>query len=124
MRLFVNRLGYKFYIAAYACTRSELAQKLSDQIIVKIDDIWYEYDIVDVYAETTGSLTTAGMIIGAVIGSMGGLVGTMFGALFGYLFAANENSKEEHKVKIFNESYTKRGMSRGSSTKTLEDRLK
>lgn len=115
-------MGCKFYIAAYACTRSELAQNLGDRFSVKIEDTWYDYDIVDVYAEPAGSLATAGMMIGALIGVLGGPIGVIVGTLFGYLFGANENAKEEHKVKIFNESYTKSGMSRGSSTKTLEDR--
>ncbi|MCK4528796.1 hypothetical protein KAW18_15620 [candidate division WOR-3 bacterium] len=122
MRLFVNGFGSKFYIAAYACTRSELAQKISDQISIKIEDTWYDYDIVDVYAEPAGSFTTAGMIIGALIGLLGGPIGVILGGLFGYLFGMNEDAKEKRKVKIFNESYTKRGMNRGSSTKSSEDK--
>lgn len=121
MRLFVNRLGCKFYIAAYACTRSEIAQNIGDRFSVKIEDTWYDYDIVDVYAEPAGSFTTAGMMIGALIGVLGGPIGVIVGALFGGLFGANENAKERHKVKIFNESYTKNGMNRGSSTKPSED---
>ncbi len=102
MRLCVDKSGHKVYIAASAATRCELAQKLSDQIIVKIGDVWHDYDIGDVYAEPAGRMDIAFMMIGALIGLLGGPFGVMIGALFGYLCGMNEDAKEERKVKTFN----------------------
>jgi len=102
MRLCVDGPGHTVYIAAYAATRCELAQKLSDQISIKIGDVWQDYNINDVYAEPASRLDIAFMMIGALIGLLGGVFGIMIGSLFGYLCGRNEDAKEERRVKIFN----------------------
>ena len=102
MRLCVNESGHEFYIAAFAATRCELAQKLGDPVEVKIDGAWHTYNIDDVYAEPAGRLDIAFMMIGGLIGLVAGPFGALFGALGGYLWGINENMKEERKVKIFN----------------------
>ena len=108
MRLFVDESGHKVYIAAYAATRCELAQKLSDQIRVKIKDAWYDYDIEDVCAEPAGRVDLAFMMVGGLVGLVAGPLGVLFGALGGYLIGISEGTKEEHKAKLFNESHSRR----------------
>ena len=104
MRLFVNKSGCKTYIAAYAVTRWELSQKLGDRFRVKVEDVWHDYDIGDVYAEPASPFTTAGMMIGALIGVFGGPIGVILGALFGYLLGMHEDTKEKDRAVIFNET--------------------
>ena len=104
MRLFVNKSDHKTYIAAYARTRYELAQNLGDQLSVKIEDTWYEYDILEVYAEPIGNFGPTFMIIGALIGMLGGPIGVILCGLAGGVIGRIEDLHEEDKAKIFNES--------------------
>ena len=104
MRLFVNKSGCKTYIAASAVTRWELSQKLGDPFRVKVEDVWYDYSIGDVYAEPAGHLAIAGMMIGGLIGLVGGPIGVILGALFGYLLGMHEDIKEKDRAVIFNET--------------------
>ena len=106
MRLFVDKPGSKVYLAAFADTRCELAQKLSDRFSVKIEGGWYDYDIEDVYAEPAGRVDLAFMMVGALVGLVAGPLGVIFGGFCGYLLGINEGGKEEHRAKIFNESHT------------------
>jgi hypothetical protein len=105
MRLYVNAPGHKVYLAAYAATRCELAQKLSDRFSVKMGDGWNDYAIEDVYAEPASHLDLALMMIGGLVGLVAGPLGVVFGALAGYLLGINEGVKEKHKVRIFNECH-------------------
>jgi len=105
MRLFVDKYNHKVWIAASASTRCELAQKLSDKISIKIDDVWHTFNIDEVCAEPAGRLDIAFMMIGGLVGLVGGPFGALLGALGGYLWGFNEDAKEKRKVKTFNEGH-------------------
>ena len=104
MRLYViNKRNprEKIYLKIEASTRWELKNKLRNSHFT-LNRI--NYNVNEVMAESGTNSTATGAVLGGVIGLIGGPWGVAAGVTAGGLLGKKEDSRDDIKVRVFNQS--------------------
>ena len=101
MKLFVNGRNGKIYLNVEFPNRRALAAHIGSRRFELGGQI---FSVEQVQAESVGSDSTAGLILGGLFGLLGGPAGVLFGATIGGVIGNNSDNEDEQKINEFNRS--------------------